>query len=71
MKPRLDIRALRPDERHSWEPLWQGYLTFYESEVTPEVTTTTWAGCTTRPSRCTPSAPSSMARSWHRALPVP
>jgi hypothetical protein len=35
MKPRLDIRALRPDERHSWERLWQGYLTFYKSAVTP------------------------------------
>jgi GNAT superfamily N-acetyltransferase len=42
MKPRLDIRALRPDERDSWETLWQGYLTFYESAVTPEVTNTTW-----------------------------
>ncbi len=43
MKPRLDIRALRPDDRHAWEPLWQGYLTFYESAVAPEVTETTWA----------------------------
>jgi GNAT superfamily N-acetyltransferase len=42
MKPRLDVRALRPDERHAWEPLWQGYLTFYESAVTSEVTKTTW-----------------------------
>jgi hypothetical protein len=40
MKPRLEIRALRPDERQSWEPLWQGYLTFYKSAVTPDVT---WA----------------------------
>jgi GNAT superfamily N-acetyltransferase len=43
MKPRLDIRALRPDERDSWEPLWEGYLTFYNSTVEPEVTNTTWA----------------------------
>jgi GNAT superfamily N-acetyltransferase len=42
MKRRLDIRALRPDERDSWEPLWHGYLTFYEWAVTPEVTNTTW-----------------------------
>jgi hypothetical protein len=42
MKPRLEIRALGPDERNSWEPLWQGYLTFYKSTVTPEVTKTTW-----------------------------
>ena len=43
MNPRLDIRALRPDERQSWEPLWRGYLSFYEAAVTPEVTETTWA----------------------------
>jgi len=42
MKPRLVIRTLRPDERRSWEPLWQGYLSFYQSTVTPEVTATTW-----------------------------
>ena len=42
MNPRLVIRALRPDERRSWEPLWQGYLTFYESTVAPEVTESTW-----------------------------
>jgi GNAT superfamily N-acetyltransferase len=42
MNPRLVIRALRPDERRSWEPLWQGYLTFYKSTVAPEVTATTW-----------------------------
>ena len=43
MLPRLEIRALRPDERDVWEPLWQGYLTFYESTVSAEVTETTWA----------------------------
>jgi len=43
MKPRLDVRALRPDERRSWEPLWQGYLAFYESAIAPEVTEATWS----------------------------
>jgi GNAT superfamily N-acetyltransferase len=43
MKPRLEIRALRPDERDAWEPLWEGYLTFYNTTVEPEVTNTTWA----------------------------
>jgi GNAT superfamily N-acetyltransferase len=43
MKPRPVIRALRPDERRSWEPLWLGYLTFYKSVVTPEITETTWS----------------------------
>ena len=42
MDPRLVVRALRPDERRSWEPLWQGYLAFYKAAVAPEVTETTW-----------------------------
>ncbi len=29
----LWIRPLRPDEREAWQPLWQAYLTFYESSV--------------------------------------
>jgi GNAT superfamily N-acetyltransferase len=36
------IRPLRPDERASWEPLWQGYLAFYGANVAPEVTDTAW-----------------------------
>jgi GNAT superfamily N-acetyltransferase len=38
----LTIRPLSPDERDAWEPLWHGYLTFYESSVAPEVTDETW-----------------------------
>jgi GNAT superfamily N-acetyltransferase len=40
--PDLVIRPLRPDERAAWEPLWQGYLTFYESQVSPEATDMLW-----------------------------
>lgn len=40
--PELDIRALTPDERAAWEPLWQGYLAFYESQVSPETTDVLW-----------------------------
>lgn len=40
--PDLVIRPLQPDERADWEPLWQGYLTFYESQVTPETTDVLW-----------------------------
>jgi len=43
MKPRIGIRALRPDERGSWQPLWDGYLSFYKAAVPSEVTDTTWA----------------------------
>ena len=31
------------DDRERWEPLWQGYLDFYRSVLTPEVTERTWA----------------------------
>ena len=36
------IRALTPDDRAAWEPLWQGYLAFYETILTPATTDTTW-----------------------------
>lgn len=38
----LVIRSLQSGERASWEPLWQGYLTFYESAVPPETTDVLW-----------------------------
>lgn len=37
------IRQSEPSDRAAWEPLWQGYLTFYESELPAAVTDTTWA----------------------------
>ena len=39
----LLIRPLRPDEREAWQPIWQAYLTFYESSVLPETTDVLWA----------------------------
>ena len=39
----LDIRALAPADRTAWEPLWQGYLTFYEHPLPAPVTDTVWA----------------------------
>ncbi len=42
MTPGLEIRPLGAEEREAWEPLWQGYLTFYKTAVTPEVTESTW-----------------------------
>ena len=36
------IRPLRPDERVVWEPLWQGYLAFYETELSAATTDATW-----------------------------
>ena len=37
------IRPLRLDERADWEPLWKGYLDFYETSVPRETYDTTWA----------------------------
>jgi GNAT superfamily N-acetyltransferase len=37
------IRAIRPEDRENWQPLWQGYLDFYRAVLPPEVTERTWA----------------------------
>jgi GNAT superfamily N-acetyltransferase len=37
----MEARLLRPDERQAWEPLWQGYLTFYDSSASDDVTALT------------------------------
>ena len=36
------VRPARPGDRAAWEPLWQGYLTFYKASLAAEVTDTTW-----------------------------
>ncbi|MCB1480163.1 MAG: GNAT family N-acetyltransferase [Rhodobiaceae bacterium] len=38
----VTIRPLAAGDRAGWDPLWQGYLTYYESSVSAEVTETTW-----------------------------
>lgn len=42
MRPHLDVRELRSDERQAWEPLWRGYLDFYGATLDPQATETTW-----------------------------
>jgi GNAT superfamily N-acetyltransferase len=37
------IRPLRPDERADWEPLWRGYLDFYQTYLPNDTYNTTWA----------------------------
>jgi GNAT superfamily N-acetyltransferase len=39
----FDIRAVGPDERAAWEPLWKCYLDFYDTSVASEVYDATWA----------------------------
>jgi GNAT superfamily N-acetyltransferase len=36
------VRSVEPADRPRWEPLWQGYQTFYKVKYPPEVTETTW-----------------------------
>jgi len=43
MSADIVIRPLGPDERAAWEPLWQGYQTFYEVALSDETTAVTWA----------------------------
>ena len=38
----IAIRPLVPGDRPAWDPLWQGYLTFYEARLPDAVTETTW-----------------------------
>jgi GNAT superfamily N-acetyltransferase len=46
--PELEIRASTNTDRQVWEPLWRGYLTFYEKTLAPEVTEFTWNRLTAR-----------------------
>lgn len=36
------IRPLEADDRAGWDPLWQGYLSFYKTDLDPAVTDVTW-----------------------------
>lgn len=38
----ITIRPLSLSDRAQWEPLWQGYLTFYKATLQPDVTDETW-----------------------------
>jgi len=38
----FEIRSATPSDRAQWNPLWQGYLAFYESELADEVTDLLW-----------------------------
>ena len=40
------IRPLAATDRARWEPLWQGYLTFYKASLTPDITAMTFTRLT-------------------------
>ena len=37
MTDSFSVRALHPEDEAAWRALWEGYLTFYETEVAEEV----------------------------------
>ncbi len=39
----LVVRRLAPEDRAAWDPLWQGYLDFYEHRLDHATTEATWA----------------------------
>lgn len=42
----LTIRPIQASDRAVWNPLWAGYLAFYETTIAPEVTELTWTRLT-------------------------
>jgi GNAT superfamily N-acetyltransferase len=42
MTKNFEIRPVGADERAAWEPLWQGYLTFYKATLPPVASDTAW-----------------------------
>jgi GNAT superfamily N-acetyltransferase len=40
---RIVIRPVGADERTAWEPLWNGYLSFYEATLAAGTTDITWS----------------------------
>ena len=38
----LEIRRLLPTDRAAWDPLWRGYLVFYEEDLPDDITDLTW-----------------------------
>jgi ribosomal protein S18 acetylase RimI-like enzyme len=42
MAGNIVIRPIGENEREAWNPLWTGYLAFYESALRPEISDLTW-----------------------------
>jgi GNAT superfamily N-acetyltransferase len=42
MAGKIVIRPISEDERAAWNPLWAGYLAFYKSTLTQEISDLTW-----------------------------
>jgi GNAT superfamily N-acetyltransferase len=42
MADNIVIRPIGENEREAWNPLWAGYLAFYETALRPEISDLTW-----------------------------
>jgi GNAT superfamily N-acetyltransferase len=42
MAGEIVIRPVGPDERAAWEPLWQGYLAFYQATLAADASDVAW-----------------------------
>jgi len=42
MAGNIVIRSIGENEREAWNPLWAGYLAFYETALRPEISDLTW-----------------------------
>jgi len=38
----VEIRPLEAADRAAWDRLWQGYLSFYKTDIDPSITDVTW-----------------------------
>ena len=39
----ITVRPLEPGDHAVWDPLWRGYLTFYQTAIADDVRAITWA----------------------------
>jgi hypothetical protein len=42
MAANVVIRPVGSDERAAWEPLWNGYIAFYEATLAPGASNVAW-----------------------------
>ena len=42
-EPGFIVRPIKSADRAGWNPLWQGYLTFYKATLPADITEMTWA----------------------------
>ena len=42
MADNIVIRPIGEDEREAWNPLWSGYLAFYKTALTQEISDLAW-----------------------------